>query len=59
MSLKLPDAIHLATALGTGCSHILTDDRGIGRASLPADAQIEILRPDATTLDALIQELSA
>jgi predicted nucleic acid-binding protein len=26
-SLKLPDAIHLTTALGTHCSHFLTNDR--------------------------------
>ena len=27
--LKLPDAIHLATALETGCATFLSDDRGI------------------------------
>jgi predicted nucleic acid-binding protein len=27
--LKLPDAIHLATAIETGCATFLSDDRGI------------------------------
>lgn len=28
-SLRLPDAIHLATAINSGCSAFLTNDRGI------------------------------
>jgi predicted nucleic acid-binding protein len=29
-ALKLPDAIHAATAIATGCSHFLTNDRRFG-----------------------------
>jgi predicted nucleic acid-binding protein len=30
-SIKLPDAIHISTAIGLGCSHILTGDQRIPR----------------------------
>ncbi|MDX7949770.1 PIN domain-containing protein [Lichenihabitans sp. Uapishka_5] len=43
LGVKLPDAIHLATALGTGCSCFVTDDRRLKPLpSLPAIA----LAPD-------------
>lgn len=32
-SLRLPDAIHLATAINAGCSAFLTNDRGIAAAA--------------------------
>lgn len=49
--LKLPDAIHLATALQANCSHILSSDADFdmpGKAELPMS-----IRPDRATLDAL------
>lgn len=53
-ALKLPDAIHLSTALETGCTHILTADQGI-RAEQP----VTLLRPDAETLRIIIAWLRA
>ncbi|MDM9626938.1 PIN domain-containing protein [Rhizobium sp. S152] len=61
-NLKLPDAIHIATALQTGCSHFLSADLGIrGPYSLPEDAAaapLVVLRPDDATLTSLIESLS-
>lgn len=34
--LKLPDAIHVATAIETGCTVFLTNDRGLQKISNPA-----------------------
>lgn len=53
-SLKLPDAIHIATALASGCSHILTADKGIRDSyalkhwdQQQTDGQmVEVIRPD-------------
>ncbi|MBY5652961.1 PIN domain-containing protein [Rhizobium leguminosarum] len=65
-SLKLPDAIHLSTAIGANCSHILTDDRGIKdeyrlthqRYGRTAEARpLTILRPDEPTLSSLLKSL--
>jgi predicted nucleic acid-binding protein len=56
-ALKLPDAVHLATAMLSGCTHMLTADQGIkpsGREDYPT-----ILRPDEPTLTSLIESLSA
>jgi predicted nucleic acid-binding protein len=63
-SLKLPDAIHLATAIGFECSHFLTADtriqnrvelfherRGIRRGP----AVLDVVRPDAGTLKAILE----
>lgn len=67
-NLKLPDAIHIATAMNANCSYILTNDYGIKgpysrsfRQKL-ADQPVEplaILRPDEPTLYSLIKSLSA
>lgn len=66
--LKLPDAIHVSSALGQGCSHLLTDDQGIKDrydvvhtryGSLAGSASLTILRPDVPTLTSLIESLSA
>ncbi|WJH41844.1 type II toxin-antitoxin system VapC family toxin [Aliirhizobium terrae] len=55
-ALKLPDAVHLATAMLSGCTHILTADKGIrpvGRLDYPI-----ILRPDEPTLISLIESFA-
>jgi predicted nucleic acid-binding protein len=66
-SLKLPDAIHLSTAIGTNCSHVLTDDRRIkGEYELTHHRYgtakkappLTTLRPDETTLTYLIKSLN-
>jgi predicted nucleic acid-binding protein len=66
-SLKLPDAIHLSTAIGTNCSHILTADLGIKGEyilSHPDDgrttqtAPLTVLRPDEPTLTSLLKSLA-
>lgn len=62
-AIKLPDAIHLSTAIRMGCSHVLSADRGI-----PDDleiwnrqhdievgpARLTTFRPGLSTLDAII-----
>ncbi|WP_158541660.1 type II toxin-antitoxin system VapC family toxin [Pelagibacterium lacus] len=54
--LKLPDAIHISTALACGCSHMLTDDRRLrdAYASWSGDARLAIIRPTLETLDAIL-----
>lgn len=65
-SLKLPDAIHLSTAIGTNCSHLLTDDRGIKDeyelihhryGTTKKAPPVTILRPDETTLTSLTKSI--
>jgi uncharacterized protein len=67
-SLKMPDAIHLSTAFGFGCTHFLTDDRrlsgsfkvernGVGQTE--AHLILEIIRPDIETLERLTAEFTA
>lgn len=61
--LKLPDAIHVATALAEGCSHVLTADEGIKGSYQVAAARdgmhligtnvTSVLRPDRSTLSAV------
>ncbi len=56
-SRKLPDAVHVATAIQSGCTYILSADKGIG--SPPVDAMsLIVLRPDEPTLSSLIESLS-
>lgn len=64
--MKLPDAIHLATASSAHCSHFLTFDRGIADfgarqhpiySGMPL-SPVEIVRPDPTSLSDLMQALS-
>ncbi|MCM2473637.1 type II toxin-antitoxin system VapC family toxin [Rhizobium sp. CG5] len=67
-AVKLPDAIHLSTAFAAGCSHILTDDRGLKgeyvagphvARSWPDARALVVLRPDEPTLTSLLQSLAA
>ncbi len=65
-SLKLPDAIHLATALHLRCRYFLTADQGIQNISElehPIEGRLDIqpltiLRPDEPTLTVLLESLS-
>ncbi len=70
--LKLPDAIHIATALNFNCKRFLTADKGIkGPISRPpdplrnargygyhSDRELQIIRPDAATLSSLLAEFT-
>ena len=67
-NLKLPDAIHIATAIGTSCSHILTNDNGIrgiyslhksAKSAEPDPKPLTVIRPDAPTLSSILQSLAA
>jgi predicted nucleic acid-binding protein len=66
--LKLPDAIHISSAIGQHCSHLLTDDHGIKDrydvvhsryGSLAGSDSLTVIRPDEPTLTSLIESLSA
>lgn len=50
-TLKLPDAIHLASAVNAGCRYFLTDDMRIN-----VDQGVEIVRPTPVVLKRLIDE---
>lgn len=51
-SLKLPDAIHLASAECAGCSHIITGDK-----RLAAHAPLPVVDTSAHDLSALLEQL--
>lgn len=55
--MKLPDAIHAASAIGTGCSHILTADGDFGGLQQTVSRAPETVRPTQQTIDALIDWL--
>ena len=53
-SLKLPDAIHLATTLLARCDALVTDDGGLAKA---AAAQTTVCSLDPADLDALLARI--
>ena len=56
--LKLPDAIHLATASMAGCDIFMTEDQGLRAAIAGFSDPIRPLMPDEPTLNALIESLA-
>ena len=54
-SLRLPDAIHLATAMRFGCRRFLTFDARLDRSPI----SVNIVKPEAEMLEQLIVEFSA
>jgi predicted nucleic acid-binding protein len=67
-SLKLPDAIHISTAIGFECSHLLTNDNGMkgdyqiihkryGPAS--ASSTLTVVRPTIETIDDILSDIRA
>ncbi|MBZ0227427.1 MAG: PIN domain-containing protein [Bauldia sp.] len=65
-SLKLPDAIHVSTAIGMRCSHILTADRRLGDryelfhtryGMISGPAEVEVIRPEIEVVERLIEAL--
>ncbi|TPL05107.1 MULTISPECIES: PIN domain-containing protein [unclassified Mesorhizobium] len=66
VSLRLPDAIHLSTAMHFGCAQFLTADTRLkGAYSVAPDrlvppqltAEISIIRPEISVLDRIITEM--
>jgi predicted nucleic acid-binding protein len=64
--LKLPDAIHISTAIGMNCSHILSADERLRDkyelvhkryGILRGPAIVEVLRPDIETIETLTQSM--
>ncbi|SMD10095.1 PIN domain-containing protein [Rhizobium sp. RU36D] len=55
--LKLPDAIHLATASERNCTDFLTEDSDLLAAGKSAYVRLQFLRPDESTLTTLIEGL--
>ena len=65
--LRLPDAIHVSTAIGMRCSHFLTADKRLANryelthqryGLIKGPATIEVIRPAIEVLTDLIQEAS-
>lgn len=64
--LRLPDAIHVATAMFAGCAHILTFDLGITSlpqlqhpiSGRPMGRPIQVIHPDDRSLRELSEALS-
>ncbi len=67
-ALKLPDAIHLSTAMRLRCTHFLSaDKRLVQNYELPhatfddirGPVSLQVIRPDAETLDGLNAEFAS
>jgi len=67
-SLKLPDAIHISTAIGFECSHLLTNDHGMKgqyqiihkRYGIAATSGIlTVVRPTIETIDDILSDIRA
>ena len=65
-TIRLPDALHLSTAIGAQCSHFLTSDKGLGpsyqlshlRYGIVRHAPpLEVIRPDEATLELILESL--
>lgn len=63
--LKLPDAIHISTAIGLRCSHMLTGDQRLHHryelihrryGTVSGSVVVEIIRPDLQTIKALTRD---
>jgi predicted nucleic acid-binding protein len=54
-ALKLPDAIHVATALHQGCDHFLSGDERLPRRFETGLVPLHVIRPEAATLQQIIQ----
>ncbi|MBZ9774595.1 type II toxin-antitoxin system VapC family toxin [Mesorhizobium sp. CO1-1-8] len=68
ISLRLPDAIHLSTAMHLGCTQFLTADTRLNDAYsvtpnrlVPPQltARISVIRPEISALDKVIAEIDA
>ncbi|OJF93625.1 type II toxin-antitoxin system VapC family toxin [Pararhizobium antarcticum] len=65
--IKLPDAIHLSTALGSNCTHFLTADKALStidglrhtRFGMSKMRSIEMLPVDVPTLTTILQSLAS
>ena len=66
-TLKLPDAIHVSTAIGMRCSHFLTADRRLADryelthyryGLVKGPATIEVMRPEIEVVKDLIKDAS-
>lgn len=66
-TLKLPDAIHVSSAIGFRCSHILTADKRLADiyelshtrwGTTRGSVMVEVLRPDLTTINQLIEQIA-
>jgi predicted nucleic acid-binding protein len=54
---KLPDAVHVATAIECACSHFLSSDKGIGPGPGESFA-FTLAKPDEPTLSSLLASLA-
>ena len=50
--VKLPDAIHVVTAIRAGCTHVLSKDR------LRVPKEIQLIRPDDQSISRLLAEFA-